>query len=207
MRPVILAAPDPGPFDDVLESVAGVVLLGGGDIDPARYREVARPEVYGVEPERDALELELVGAALASGLPLLAICRGAQLLNVTMGGTLVQHLPAVPGVGPHGRPERDGAPAVHEVHVAPGSHLAAALGGATVLPGCTSIHHQAADRVAPGLTVTARSSDGVVEALEPTEGWVLAVQWHPERTAATDPRQQAIFDAFAGAVKQRLLIG
>ena len=87
-------------------------------------------------------------------------------------------------------------------NVEPGSRLAAALGGATVLAGCTSIHHQAADRIAADLVVTARSPDGVVEALESRgEGWTLAVQWHPERTASHDPRQQAIFDAFAQAVK------
>jgi putative glutamine amidotransferase len=202
VRPAILAGPDPDPIEDVLAPFDGVVLLGGGDVNPALYHEAPEPEVYGIEPDRDALELALARNAIAAGVPLLAICRGAQVLNVALGGTLVQHLPDRDGTGAHGRPERDGSPAVHEVAVEPGSRLAAALGGATVLPDCISIHHQAADRVAPGLVVTARSADGVVEALETSSpSWVLGVQWHPERSAATDPRQQAIFDAFALAAR------
>jgi putative glutamine amidotransferase len=202
VRPAILVGPDPGSIDDVLSLVDGVVLLGGGDVNPALYHQAPEPEVYGIEPDRDALELELSRSAVAAGVPLLAICRGAQVLNVALGGTLVQHLPDRAGSGAHGRPESDGTPAVHDVTVQVGSRLAAALGGADVLPDCISIHHQAADRVAPGLVVTARSADGVVEALEATTpGWVLGVQWHPERSAATDPRQQAIFDAFALAVR------
>jgi putative glutamine amidotransferase len=202
VRPAILVEPDPGPIEDILAPFAGVVLLGGGDVDPARYHQVPKPEVYGVEPDRDALELELARSAVAAGLPLLAICRGVQVLNVALGGTLVQHLPDRSGTRAHGRPERDGTPAVHDVLIEPGSRLAEALGGATVLPDCISIHHQAADRVSEGLLVTARSADGVVEALETSaEGWVLGVQWHPERAAATDPRQQAIFDAFALAIR------
>jgi putative glutamine amidotransferase len=203
VRPAILAPPDPGPVEDLLAAFAGVVLVGGGDVDPGSYHEARHPEVYGVAPARDDLELELARATVEAGIPLLAICRGLQVLNVALGGTLVQHLPAQAGVGAHGRPESDGAPAVHDVLVVPGSRLAASQGGATVLPDCTSIHHQAAARVANGLVVTGRSPDRVVEALEaPGEGWVLAVQWHPERTAATDERQQAIFNAFAAAVEE-----
>jgi putative glutamine amidotransferase len=203
VRPAILAAPDPGPIEDVLAPFAGVVLVGGGDVDPERYHEAAAPEVYGVEPDRDGFELELARATVAAGIPLLAICRGLQVLNVAFGGTLVQHLPAWDGVGAHGRPEADGSPAVHDVLVEPDSRLAASQCGATVVPGCTSIHHQAAARVAGGLVVTGRSPDGVAEALEMSRaGWLLAVQWHPERTAATDPRQQAIFNAFAAAVEE-----
>jgi len=178
-----------------LAPFAGVVLLGGGDVDPARYGQLPEPEVYGIQPDRDALEVDLARSAVAAGVPLLAI----------FGGTLVQHLPDRVAIGAHGRPELDGTPAVHDVTVDPASRLAAALGGATVLSGCTSIHHQAADRVAPGLLVVARSADGVVEALETsTQGWALAVQWHPERTAGYDPRQQAIFDAFGAAVRRWL---
>jgi putative glutamine amidotransferase len=202
VRPAILVGPDPGPIEDVLAPFDGVVLLGGGDVNPELYHETPEPEVYGIEPDRDALELELARRAVAAGVPLLAVCRGVQVLNVALGGTLIQHLPDRPGTGAHGRPESDGRPAGHAVAVEPGSRLAAALGGATALPDCVSIHHQAADTVAPGLLVTGRSADGVVEALETsTPGWVLGVQWHPERTAATDPWQQAIFNAFALAVR------
>jgi putative glutamine amidotransferase len=201
VRPAILASPDPARPEEMLAPFAGVVLLGGGDVDPARYNQAPHDEVYGIEPDRDLLELGLARAAVTAGRPVLAICRGLQVLNVVLGGTLIQHLPDVPGTGAHGRPTTDGAPAIHEVRIEPGSRLAAALGGARVLAGCTSIHHQAADRIAPGLVVTGRSPDGVVEALEVSgRGWVLAVQWHPERTAASDFHQQAIFNAFGAAV-------
>jgi putative glutamine amidotransferase len=201
VRPAILAAPTTGPVEELLQPFAGVVLLGGGDVDPSRYHQKPHPEVYGIEPDRDDLEFDLARRALDLGLPLLAICRGLQVVNVLLGGTLIQHLPDVPGTGAHGRPTTDGAPALHKVIVEPGSRLAAAIGGATVIENCTSIHHQAADQVAPGLVVTGRSPDGVVEALETAPGgWMLAIQWHPERTAAVDPVQQAIFDAFALAV-------
>jgi putative glutamine amidotransferase len=203
VRPVILASPDPGPVAEILAPFAGVVLVGGGDVDPVHYGQAAQPEVYGIEPDRDELELEMARGAVEAGIPLLAICRGAQVLNVALGGTLIQHLPDRPGTDRHGRPETDGAAARHDVRIEPGSRLAAAEAGATVLPECISIHHQAADRVAPGLIVTGRSADGVVEALETDgPGWLLAVQWHPERSAATDTRQQAIFDAFAHAVRE-----
>jgi putative glutamine amidotransferase len=202
VRPAILVGPDPGPMEDLLAPFDGVVLLGGGDVDPSRYGQAPEPEVYGIDPDRDAFELDLARSAVALGIPLLAVCRGAQVLNVALGGTLIQHLPSRAGMGAHGQPERDGIPAVHDVIVEAGSRLAKALGGASRLTDCTSIHHQAADRVAPGLVVTARSPDGAVEALETSNpAWVLGVQWHPERTAATDPRQQAIFDAFAGALR------
>jgi putative glutamine amidotransferase len=203
VRPAILAAPDPGRPEEVLAPFAGLVLLGGGDVDPAHYQEQPHAEVYGIEPDRDALEFDLTREALARGLPLLAICRGAQVLNVALGGTLVQHLSDVAGTCAHGRLTTDDPPAVHEVLVEPGSRLAGAVSGAAAIANCISIHHQSADRVAPGLVVTGRSTDGVVEAVEtpPDVGWVLAVQWHPERTAESDPVQQAIFDAFATAVR------
>ena len=203
LRPAILDAPDPGPAEEVLIPFAGLVLLGGGDVAPLHYHQQPHPEVYGVEADRDALELDLARQAVALGLPLLAICRGAQVLNVALGGTLVQHLSDLPGTAAHGRQTTDDPPAVHKVRVEPGCRLAAALAGAEVLADCVSIHHQAADRVAAGLVVTGRSPDGVIEAMEtpPGPGWVLAVQWHPERTAQSDPCQQAIFDAFASAVR------
>jgi putative glutamine amidotransferase len=202
VRPGILALADDGPPDEVLAPFAGLVLIGGGDVSPDRYGANRNPQVYGVEPDRDELELSLAREAVTAGLPVLAICRGLQVLNVALGGTLYQHLPDLPGIHPHGRAATDGKAAEHGVMIQPDSRLAEAVAGAA-LPQCTSIHHQAADRVAAGLVVTARSPDGIIEALEtePGDGWVLAVQWHPERTADRDPRQQAIFDAFASVVR------
>ena len=201
VRPGMLALADDGGAEEVLEPFAGLVLIGGGDVSPDRYAGAWHPQVYGVEADRDELELALAREAVRAQLPILAICRGLQVLNVALGGTLLQHLPDLAGIDAHGRPATDGKAAEHAVSIAPGSRLAEAVGG-QVLSACTSIHHQAADRVAPGLVATAHSDDGLIEALEtePGDGWVLAVQWHPERTAAGAPRQQAIFDAFASVV-------
>ena len=205
VRPVFLAAPDPAPPADLLAPFDGLVLIGGGDIEPSHYGETRHPAVYGTDPGRDDLELGLVRAAVAASLPVLAICRGIQVLNVAFGGTLVQHLPERPGSLVHGNPPADDPQAVHEVTIGAGTRLAAAV-GATTLSRCVSVHHQAVDRLAPGLVATAHRSDGVVEALEtPADraGWVLAVQWHPERSADTDPAQQALFGAFGLAVRSR----
>jgi putative glutamine amidotransferase len=205
VRPAMLALVDTAPADEVLAPFAGLVLIGGGDVSPDRYGAAWNPAVYGVEFDRDELELSLAREAVRANLPVLAICRGLQVLDVALGGTLYQNLPDLPGLHAHGRPATDGQPAVHTVLIEPGSRLAEAVDG-DELPGCTSIHHQAADVVAPGLVVTGRSPDWVIEALEtePGAGWVLAVQWHPERTAATAPRQQAIFDAFGAVVQSRV---
>lgn len=206
VRPVVLASPDPGPPAEVLAHFAGLALIGGGDIEPSHYGETRHPAVYGTEPERDDLELGLARAAVAATLPLFAICRGLQVLNVAFGGSLHQHLPDRPGTLPHGTPPADDGRVSHEVTIAEGSRLASAV-GSTSLKGCISVHHQAVNRMAPGLIATAHTRDGVAEALETPldrEGWVLAVQWHPERSAATDPKQQALFNAF-GAVARAWL--
>ena len=203
LRPVILPGPDPAPPEQVLAPFAGLLLAGGGDVDPARYGEPRDPHVYGVDPDRDSLELGLPSVALAMGLPVLAICRGMQVVNVACGGTLVQHLPDHVARGPHGDPSAL-TPATHAVRAEPGSRLAGAV-GREVVEGCTSFHHQGVDRLGRGLVPTAWSDDGLVEALEPDdpEAWLLAVQWHPEMTADADPAQQAIFDAFADQVRRR----
>jgi putative glutamine amidotransferase len=179
-------------LDELVEVVArvdGVVLHGGGDLDPARYGAADRhPAVAGVEPAHDRVELAVVAAALDVGVPVLAICRGMQVLNVALGGTLVQHLE--PSAVDH-------LDALHEVAVSPGSRLASAL-GTTAVTG-HSWHHQALDRLGDGLVVTGRAADGVVEAVELPGRWVLGVQWHPEDTAAEDPVNQRLFDAFVAA--------
>ena len=201
--PLVVGGPAGAHAGELLARVDGVVLLGGPDVDPARYGASPHPSTYGVDPERDASEVDLARAAVSAGVPLLAVCRGLQVLNVALGGALHQHLPDGPSGVAHGVPVGEGDPAVHPVSVEGGSRLAEVerLGGR--LERCVSIHHQAVDRVAPGLHPTAYAPDGVIEALEAPPGapWCLGVQWHPERSAATDPSQQAVFDVFAAACR------
>ena len=175
-------------FDRLLASLRrfdGLVLHGGGDIDPRRYgEEPAAEQLYGIVPEHDTLEFELLRAAIELDLPVLAICRGVQVLNVALGGTLHQDM----GTEAHWH-------TLHPVTLTPHSRLALALG--TVRPGaCHSVHHQALKHVSPELDVVGLADDGTVEAVElPGARWIVGVQWHPEDTAADDPVQQALFDA------------
>jgi putative glutamine amidotransferase len=192
-RAALLAAPDEGPPEEVLERFDGLVLPGGGDVEPSLYGAGPHPHEYGVSRDRDALEIGLVQAADRLLLPTLAICRGIQVVNVAFGGTLHQHLPDVPGVGTHGAPG-SGPPAMHEVKVSESSRLAAACGTTTLT--CVSHHHQGIDRLGGGLGPVAWAGDGLIEAVERPEGWLVAVQWHPEGSAEADPAQQALFDAF-----------
>lgn len=179
----------PQPLDaeqarDVISRVDGLLLTGGADIDPARYGQPLDAQHEGFEALRDASEDALLAAALEADIPVLGICRGAQMLNVHLGGTLHQHLPNVVG---HDRYRTPGARFHPEpISITPGSQLADLLGGATVVNGPVE-HHQAIDEVAPGLVVTARGSDGVVQGVEwPDKRFVVAVQWHPEEDASDD---------------------
>jgi putative glutamine amidotransferase len=160
----------------VLSPAAGLLLTGGGDVAPGRYGEEADPATGQVDEERDESELALVRQAGAMGIPILAICRGAQLLNIALGGTLSQHI-SDDGPVRHRRPERR-YEAVHRVDVEAATVLASAVAARHLM--VNSIHHQAVKRVAPGLRASAFAEDGVIEALEGLGGRVLAVQWHPE---------------------------
>lgn len=178
----------------------GLLLTSGVDIDPGRYEEARSDRVLEVDPRRDEFELGLLGETLSHGIPVLAICRGHQLLNVAYGGSLLQHIEER---DPHrARRGDDGESVVsgwHDVTVAPGSLLAGATRAETLR--VNSRHHQAVtpERVAPGLSITATAQDGIVEALEaPARGWVLSVQWHPEM-AETGPPGAALFTAFVAA--------
>jgi putative glutamine amidotransferase len=178
---------------DVVARLDGLVLSGGPDVDPRRYGAEPDPRTDLPTPERDAWELALATAALERGLPLLCICRGMQLLNVACGGDLVQHLPDL--VGHEGHSPTHGAYAVHPVAPVPGTRLAAVLGTATL--DVPTYHHQAVSRLGSGLVVSARHPDGTVEAVERTDGFTLAVQWHPEQ--GTDLRlTQALIAAASG---------
>lgn len=179
--PVILypeagLAADPDP---VLERVDGVLLLGGPDLDPARYGAPRARETEEPVAVRDDVELALVAAATRRDLPLLGICRGMQVINVARGGTLEQHLPDRLGTDEHRRRTGAFAGNEHAVRLAGGSLAARSVGREKAR--VHSHHHQAVDRVGDGLVVTGRSADGVPEALEdPGRRYLLGVQWHPE---------------------------
>ena len=184
--PLILPPLDLSPAQ-VHEAVAGVdaiVLHGGGDIDPQHYgQSPTSDELYGINPRHDAAELAVVRAALESERPLLAICRGLQILNVALGGSLVQHM------GLPGHREE-----FHPVDLVPGCRTAVAMGSEHPTR-CHSFHHQAIDRLGSSLRIVGRHADGTIEAVETTgDAWVVGVQWHPEDSADTDPQQQGLFD-------------
>lgn len=173
----------------------GLLLVGGGDVDPLRYGEQARPEVAHVNPARDDFEIPLVRAAIGRGLPTLAICRGAQVLNVALGGTLDQHITTRPGLVAHRNDEgTDGV--LHGIRAEPGSRVMKAMGVERART--FSHHHQALAEPGSGLVPVAWAEDGLLEGVElEDDGWVLGIQWHAEATAAADPTQQAFFDALA----------
>jgi putative glutamine amidotransferase len=177
----------------LLARVDALVLTGGPDVDPALYGEAPHPAVYGVDRRADDFESAVADVAVARGMPVLAICRGFQVLNVARGGSLHQHLPDDPGVPPHGRPGVAGGAHLHDVRLDADSLLADVMGTTRVTSSCH--HHQAIARPGDGLRVVGRSSDGIIEAMELDGCFVLAVQWHPEDTAADDPVQQRLFDA------------
>jgi len=185
-----------------LDGLDGLIVTGGTDLDPALYGQPRQAETEDPDRPRDELELRLIREALDRDLPLLGICRGCQLLNVLHGGTLVQHLAEseTHRVRP-GDSSLRGEP-VHPVRVEPGTRLASILGA--VEHGVNSRHHQAVDRIGPGLVVSARAPDGVIEGLErPDKRFAVGVQWHPEDSATTDRVNIQLFDAFARAVNER----
>ncbi len=172
-----------------LSFVDGVLLPGGGDLDPLTYGQaVASDEVYDVDPEQDAFDLAVARWAVESGTPLLAICRGWQVANVALGGELEQHM---------AEPHRH---VVHEVAVDAGTTLADIVGSSTA---ASCYHHQRVSRLGDGLVPVAHAADGTVEAaaLPASKGWFLAVQWHPEDTYDTDPAQLALFRALVDAAR------
>ncbi|HWE55017.1 MAG TPA: gamma-glutamyl-gamma-aminobutyrate hydrolase family protein [Acidimicrobiales bacterium] len=184
--PVILP---PVPEAPMIERLDGLLVSGGGDVDPANYGEAVSEQCGGIDPVRDTAEIGLVRAALAASVPVLGICRGAQVVTVALGGTLVQHLPDVTDL-PHLVPDRR-TEIVHQIEIVPDSLLHGIV-GVTEL-GVNSIHHQAAIGLGAGLRATATAPDGTVEAVERPGRPVLAVQWHPECLTRW-PEQQALFD-------------
>ncbi len=193
----LLIPPGEPQLDALLAKLDGLIISGGGDIDPAHYGSAGHPQVYMLDAERDASELALVRRVAASDMPALCICRGHQMLNVALGGTLVEHLPdEISGEIEH-RDEPD-KPTAHALTILPDTNLARLLGAGSVHG--VSWHHQAIRTLAPGLVIAARAADGTIEAVEdPQHPWLIAVQWHPEMSAAQDPRQQRLFDEMVAA--------
>jgi putative glutamine amidotransferase len=182
MLPPILGLVDDIPA--LLRRCDAVVFHGGGDVDPLRYGQEANEEsLYGIVPEHDEMELAMAMAAIEADKPVLAICRGLQVLNVALGGTLVQDIG-----------DEDHWLKFTTVELDAGSRIAKAMG--TELPDrCHCVHHQALDRLGAGLRVVGRHADGTIHAVE-LDGarWIVGMQWHPEDSAADDPQQQGLFD-------------
>lgn len=189
----------------IYERLDGVLVPGGVDVDPAHYGEERHPKLGLVDAPRDALELALSRWAFEDDVPLFGICRGQQVINVALGGTLVQDIPSQ--VETHiAHDQTDDHPRnrhAHAVEIDPGSRLAQVMGATRAE--VNSLHHQSVGLPAPGLCVTALSPDGIVEALEhPGKTFVLSVQWHPEDMAHDEAAMQRLFDAFVAAAKQRM---
>ena len=161
----------------------GIVLLGGGDVCPTSYGQTERARLFGVNAELDKFEISVIKHAIQRDIPILAICRGHQVLNVALGGTLIQHLETT-------EEHRD---TMHDVQLVPGSKVALAMG--THEPDVHSFHHQAIDDIAPHLAVVGTYRDGTIEAVEhQTATWVIGVQWHPEDTAEENAPNQGLFN-------------
>ncbi|HSM01639.1 MAG TPA: gamma-glutamyl-gamma-aminobutyrate hydrolase family protein [Acidimicrobiia bacterium] len=201
--PVSLLPGDTSEAPDLLERLDGILFSGGGDVDPSRYGGEIRPRVYGIDEVRDEFEIALALAAASARFPTLCICRGMQVMNVALGGTLIEDLE-------DDDPERmqhwvDGEEEAqdvqHEVAIEPGSMIAKALGTDHAL--VNSIHHQAVRSPGNGLVVTGTSHDGVIEAMEPTDTrWPMwAVQWHPELLGAGDAPSLRLFRALVDAAR------
>jgi putative glutamine amidotransferase len=174
-RPVLVPPVDDG-IEETLDALDAVIFSGGGDLDPDTYGADAHPETNEVDPERDSAELALLQAALGRDMPVLAVCRGSQVLNVARGGDLVQHLPEIVG---HDRHRHEaGVMADHEVRLGADSRLGSILGDTAPVK---SSHHQGFGRIGDGLRESAWAEDGTIEAVEdPSHRFALGVLWHPE---------------------------
>jgi putative glutamine amidotransferase len=196
----VLCSPGEGRLDELLDRVDGMLLAGGGDICPAIYGGRDHETIYGIDEERDRTELELALRLVQRQIPTFAVCRGIQLINVALGGSLVEHIPDEFGEQTlHRLPPREGVK--HLVRLDPESKVATLL--EEVEFPVVSWHHQAVRSVAAGLQVVGRADDQVIEAIEmPDHPWLIGVQWHPELSAGYDPVQQRLFDQFIAGVRK-----
>jgi putative glutamine amidotransferase len=185
--------------DALLDHLSGLLLTGGPDLDPSTYGAAPHPELGPTDPVIDAFELALCRHAYRRRMPILGICRGAQLLNVARQGTLHQHVPEFTNGTIEHRQAEIGTRTSHEVRVAPDSSLAQTTGGGPVK--VNSFHHQAIDQIGFGLRAVAWSEDGLIEAIEENEGrFILGVQWHAE-TLVADAEQLSLFERLVEATK------
>ena len=204
--PVVLPPTgDEGAAEAMIQSLDGLLLSGGSDLDPGYYGEEPVPELGITLPERDAFEMTLVRLALRRRMPVFGICRGMQVLNVALGGTLYQDLPSQWewDVLKHRQDTPKWQP-THEVRVREGSYIAEVMGCEVVK--VNSYHHQGVRVLAEGLVATGRSSDGVIEAVEAedlSQRWLLGVQWHAEAMRGAGPQQESLFEAHVSAAEQQ----
>jgi putative glutamine amidotransferase len=199
--PLLLPNAPPETALPYLDRLDGLVLSGGLDVDPVHYGQEPKPTLGKIDGMRDAFELEITRQAHAADVPILAICRGLQVLNVAFGGTLLQDVRTeVPGAVRHDQDAVRQDALAHAVEIEPNTRLHAVAG--VVRARVNSFHHQAADRVADGLVVSARAADGVIEGLEdPSRGFCVSVQWHPERRP-DDLLTRALFQTFVDAARE-----
>lgn len=202
----LVIPPQSGNISEILDTIDGLLLSGGGDIDPAHYGDdYVHEKTYGIHAGRDELELALAKAALERDMPVLCICRGIQILNVALGGTLYQDVPSEFSDEISHRQQEQSIPKEepgHDVAVEPGSLLADVYGASTIA--VNSFHHQSLKEIAPGLKVAATAPDGTVEAVEhPERTWVLGVQWHPEMMFKVHQEHARPFEALVENATKR----
>jgi putative glutamine amidotransferase len=202
LLPVVLPPMDPSLASAALNDVAGLVLTGGEDMDPRLFGEQPHPAAGEPHAARDAYELALARTAASLRIPTLAICRGAQIMNVALGGSLIQDLPSQQPSAIDHNPAGKRAERVHRVDVDASSKLARAVCSTLIFT--NSSHHQSVHQIGDNLRVTATAEDGVVEGIESTDPawWMVGVQWHPEElTATAEDWDRRLFGAFAEAVR------
>jgi len=198
--PIVVPLLETDAIEPLLDRIDGICLSGGPDLDPTLYAAEPHPELGPVEPALDRFELAVAARADAREMPILAICRGTQALNVVRGGALHQHLPDISAEVAH-RQTNPGTEPSHPVEVDPESHLAEILGGGIDLAAVNSFHHQAIDRLGDGLRVSARAPDGTIEAIEdPSRRFLIGVQWHAE-TLLHREAEAALFRRFVEACR------
>lgn len=188
---------------ELYERLDGILFAGGNDLDPTLYKAVARPETVEISPRRDAVEVQLMQWSIEDNKPLLAICRGYQLLNVVSGGSLYQDIDSdIQDAANHelSSHQKDGTYLAHQLRIASDSKLATYIDGAAI--GANTHHHQAVKDIAPDLQATAWSEDNIIEALEkPDSAYVLGVQCHPESLGGVEPRWNKLFSSFVDAAQ------